>query len=58
MVAPKFRLASNREGPENFVITVVRRAALELETYARTPEPRDNIDDFLAWIDIQRAARE
>jgi transposase-like protein len=31
------RLAFNRNGLENFVITVIRRAALELEDYAHSP---------------------
>ena len=54
------RLASNRNGLENFVIAVVRRAALELENYARTTSPEDEIDAFLAWVrspEAQRLAR-
>ncbi len=49
------RLASNRTGLENFVTTVIRRAALELEDYALTASPKDNIDDFLAWVKRREA---
>jgi hypothetical protein len=52
------RLAFNRNGLENFVITVIRRAALELEIYALTASPEDNIDDFLAWVKRREAARD
>lgn len=51
------RLASNRNGLENFVTAVVRRAALELEDYAFTASPEDNIDAFLAWVKHRGAAR-
>jgi hypothetical protein len=51
------RLAFNRNGLENFVITVIRRAALELEEYALTASSEDNIDDFLAWVKRREAAR-
>jgi hypothetical protein len=51
------RLASNRNGLENFVTTVIRRAALELEDYALAASPEDNIDDFLAWVKRREAAR-
>jgi hypothetical protein len=44
------RLAFTRDGLENFGTTVIRRAALELQDYALTVSPKDNIDDFLAWI--------
>ena len=30
---------------------VIRRAALKLETYAKTSSPKGNTDDVLAWID-------
>jgi hypothetical protein len=50
------RLAFNRNGLENFVITVIRRAALELEDYALSASPEDNIDDFLAWVRRREAA--
>jgi len=51
------RLAFNRNGLENFVTTVIRRAALELEDYALTASPEDNIDDFLAWAKRREAGR-
>jgi hypothetical protein len=51
------RLAFNRVGLENFVITVLRRTALELESYALTASPEDNINDFLAWIKYREIAR-
>jgi hypothetical protein len=44
------RLAFDRDGLENFVIAVIRRAALELQDYALTASPKDNVDDFLAWV--------
>jgi hypothetical protein len=44
------RLALNRDGLENFVIAVIRRAALELQDYALMTSPGDNIDDFLVWV--------
>jgi hypothetical protein len=50
------RLVSNRIGLENFVITVIRRAALELEGYAFTTSPEDNIDSFLTWVKRREAA--
>ena len=45
-----YRLGFDRNGLENFVIAVVRRAALELEKYARIASPEDEIDAFLAWV--------
>jgi hypothetical protein len=44
------RLALNRGSMEEFVIAVIRRAALELEAYATTTAPKDDIDAFLAWV--------
>jgi hypothetical protein len=44
------RLAMNRSGVEGFVIEVVRRAAWELEGYANSLAPRDDLDTFLAWV--------
>jgi hypothetical protein len=35
---------------EDFVIAVIRRAALELENYARTGTPIDEIDVWVAWV--------
>lgn len=43
-------LAMSRNGVERFVIEVVRRAAWELERYANSPAPRDDLDSFLAWV--------
>lgn len=51
------RLASNRVGLENFVITVVRRAALELESYALTAAPKDDVGSFLDWVKCREIAR-
>lgn len=48
------RLALNRDGLENFVIAVIRRAALELQDYSVTVSPEDNIDAFLAWAGGRR----
>jgi hypothetical protein len=47
------RLAFTRDGLENFVTTVIRRAALELQDYALTVSPKDNINDFLAWVKLR-----
>jgi hypothetical protein len=44
------RLARDRTGLEGFVITVVRRAVLEMETYSHEPAPLDDIDAFLEWL--------
>ena len=44
------RSALNRGGMEEFVIAVIRREALELEVYANTTVPLDDIDAFLAWV--------
>jgi hypothetical protein len=51
------RLGLNRNGLEKFVITVTRRAALELEDYALSASSEDNIDDFLSWVERREAAR-
>jgi hypothetical protein len=44
------RLSLGRGGMEEFVIAVIRRAALELENYASTRAPSDEIDAWLAWV--------
>ena len=49
------RLASNRDGLEDFVAAVVRRAALELEDYSLTASPEDKVDVFLAWVKRREA---
>jgi hypothetical protein len=51
------RLASDRNGLENFVIAVIRRAAVELEDYSMSPSPQDNTDGFLAWVKRREASR-
>jgi hypothetical protein len=45
------RLASDRRGTEEFVIGVIRQAAFELERYALTDSPDDDVDAFLAWVE-------
>lgn len=47
------RLASDRGGMEEFVIAVIRRAALELAIYADTAAPKDDIGVFLTWVKAQ-----
>jgi len=49
------RLGRSRTGMENFVNTVLRRTAIELEGYCLEPAPADDIEAFLAWLE-QRAA--
>lgn len=44
------RLSLNRRALENFVIPVLRRAALELDNYAHTTDPDDRIDGLLTWL--------
>jgi hypothetical protein len=52
------RLTSNRAGLEGFVITILRTAALDLESYAHKPAAEDNLDAFLDWVDTQRVAQK
>jgi hypothetical protein len=40
----------DRAGTEGFVITVLRTAAIELEAYAHSVSPADDIDEFLTWV--------
>ncbi|MBS1092386.1 hypothetical protein JK208_12305 [Gluconobacter sp. Dm-74] len=40
----------SRSGAETFVIGVIRRAAEELELYANSLSPSDDISGFLAWV--------
>ncbi|MCP2221699.1 hypothetical protein [Bradyrhizobium elkanii] len=40
----------DRPGMEGFVITTIRMAAVELEAYAQSKNPADNVDDFLRWV--------
>jgi hypothetical protein len=44
------RLALGRPGLEEFVIAVIRRAAIELQVYASSPDPSDDIDAFMTWV--------
>jgi hypothetical protein len=39
-----------RAGMEGFVSNVLRTAVIELEAYARSTGPNDNIDEFLLWV--------
>jgi hypothetical protein len=40
----------DRAGMEGFVVTVLRTAVIELEAYAHSVGPADNIDEFLSWV--------
>jgi len=40
----------DRQGMEQFVIEVIRRAAVELAAYANTKAPIDEIEQFLMWV--------
>ena len=40
----------DRAGMEGFVITVLRRAVIELEVYAHSPGSADDPDKFLRWM--------
>ena len=44
------RLGLNRRGTEQFVIEVIRRVAVELDAYAHTTAPVDEIEPFLMWV--------
>jgi hypothetical protein len=48
------RLGMDRQGMEQFVIEVIRRAAVELEAYANTTAPTDEIEPFLMWVKPER----
>jgi hypothetical protein len=47
------RLAMNRRSMEEFVIAVIRRAAVELAAYANTAAPTDGIEPFLMWVKLK-----
>lgn len=51
------QLGMSREGLETFVRDVVRRAVLELEDYSVSPEPKDTVDDLLAWVGQRASGR-
>jgi hypothetical protein len=40
----------DRAGLEGFVVTVLRSAVIELEAYADTAAPADDVDKFLRWV--------
>ena len=40
----------DRAGMEGFVVSVLRRAAIELEAYAHSVGPVDDIEKFLSWV--------
>ena len=44
------RLGMDRQGMEQFVIEVIRRTAVELDVYANTTAPIDEIEPFLMWV--------
>lgn len=48
----------DRAGMEQFVITVLRSAALQLEAYARSAAPVDGLDEFLGWIQQGKLAHD
>jgi len=43
-------IGMNRERMEKFAIEVIRRVAIELEEYATTTAPKDEIKSFLMWV--------
>jgi hypothetical protein len=45
----------DRAGLEGFVISVLRRAVVELEAYILSPNPVDNVDQFLDWLRLRKA---
>ncbi len=44
------RLGMDRRGMEQFVIEVIRRVAVELQAYANTTAPADEIKPLLMWV--------
>lgn len=40
----------DRAGMEGFVVTVLRTAVIELEAYAHSEGPADDIEKFLSWV--------
>jgi hypothetical protein len=45
------RIGMDRAGLERFVIEVIRRAAVELDGYAQVLDARDDITEFLSWVE-------
>lgn len=46
----------DRAGMEVFVATVLRTAVIELEAYAHSACPIDDIDEFLSWVRQRKMA--
>ena len=46
----------DRAGMEGFVVSVLRTAVTELEAYANSSSPADDIDEFLGWVQQRRLA--
>ncbi|MGB6687302.1 MAG: hypothetical protein WBE76_05620 [Terracidiphilus sp.] len=44
------RIGMDRPGMEQFAIEVIRRVAVELQTYANTAAPADEIKPLLTWV--------
>lgn len=47
-------IGMNRERMEKFAIEVIRRTALELQEYAATTAPKDDIESLLSWVRSKR----
>jgi hypothetical protein len=50
------RIGMDRAGLERFVIEVIRRAAVELDGYAQVLDARDDITEFLSWVEQKAQA--
>lgn len=48
------RLSASRGSLEDVAITLIRACALELDDYANSSMPDDDIDAFLGWIKLRR----
>lgn len=51
------RFSTSRDALENVATTLVRATALELDAYVASGTSRDEVDPFLEWIKVERAAR-
>ena len=47
----------DREGMEGFVTSVLRMAVTELDAYARSTDPIDDINKFLCWVRLRKMVR-
>ena len=47
----------DREGMEVFVISVLRRAVIELEAYVQSGNTDDSVDAFISWLSENKIAR-